>query len=485
MKTLTVPPTTTPPHPARWTALRILLLAAFMDLVDATVVNVALPSIGAQLVTSTSMLRWMVAGYTLALGIGLVTGGRLGDLRGRRPMFLLGVAAFTLSSLMAGLAPSGAVLVLSRVLQGASAALMIPQILALVHDLFPAEERPAAFGLYGAVTGLAAVCGPILGGFLSEHSVFGLGWRSIFLINVPVGVVAFELARRRLPRTEVRRRRSLDPVGMTLLTLTLLCLLLPLIEGQHRGWPAWAWALLLAVVPGAAWFLRHERRQERAGADPLLPLSLFGQRAFSAGVAASLAFFAALGAFFLTITITLQSGAGLEPMRAGMALAPFSIATAIGSATSVALSRRHGRRVLQAGAVILACGLLALIAFFHTAWPAITVVRLIVPLAICGFGMGLVVAPMADVVMSGVHRRDAGAASGVLNAVYHVGMSTGVAVVGAIYFTAIGSRTGYLGAFERATIAEVALVLISALVMLGLPSSMVRSTGGARLMEAA
>jgi EmrB/QacA subfamily drug resistance transporter len=434
----------------RWRALLVLLIAAAMDLLDGTVVNVAVPSIQQSVGASVAQLQWTIAGYMLAFGLGLITGGRLGDLFGRRRMFLTGVASFTIASLLAGLAPNPEILIAMRVLQGLSAAVMVPQILAIVHTIFPAEERPHASGVYGAVTGLAAVVGPILAGVLLRFDAFGLGWRAIFLINVPVGVIAFILAARSIGESRVEGAARLDIGGVALLTASLLGLLLPLIEGQELGWPSWMIALAVASVPLFVLFVRHERRRSGTNASPLVPLLLFRQRAFWAGLAACVVFFGTTGGFFVSLTVTLQLGLRISALSTGLALIPFSIAAAVGSGISIALAKRDGRRVLQAGATLFAVGLGLIVFVLNARAESVTIASLLLPLALSGFGMGLVIAPLVDVILAEVHERDAGAASGVLNATGQVGQAVGVALFCSVFFAGLGtpSVTSYIHALR-------------------------------------
>jgi len=457
--------------PTRWTALAVLLAAAVMDLLDGTVVNVAVPAIQQRFGATLSQVQWMIAGYMLSFGLGLITGGRLGDLYGRRRVFLAGVASFTVSSLLAGVATTPAVLIEARVLQGLAAAIMVPQVLAITHTIFPPDERPKAYGLYGAVTGLAAIVGPLIAGLLLEYDPFGFGWRSIFLVNVPIGIVAFALAARKVPESRADHTRRLDLAGVALLAVALLGLLLPLVQGRELGWPWWMIALAVVSLPLFGWFVRHERERTRTDRSPLVPLHLFGPRAFWAGLITCGVFFGVMAGFFITLTITLQLGLGFTALRTGLVLVPFSISAAIGSTVSIAAVKRAGRLVLQFGVGVFAAGLVLLLTAFALRGASITSMALLVPLAVSGFGMGLVIAPLVDVILAGVPERDAGAASGVLNATGQIGQAIGVAAIGAVFFISVGtpSPEHYAHALQVALMVQIAVLLMCILLMALLP----------------
>ncbi|MBX5470619.1 MAG: MFS transporter [Thermoleophilaceae bacterium] len=279
--------------PRRWLGLAVLLLAAAIDLIDATIVNIALPTIRDDLGAGAAALEWIVAGYSLTFALGLITGGRLGDVFGRRRIFLIGVAGFTLASLAAGLAWSPAALVAARFVQGAFAALMVPQVLSTINVSFPPEERPKAYGMYGTFAGIATVSGPLLGGLLMQGDLFGLDWRPIFLINLPVGLATFVAALLFVRESRDEHPPQLDLTGVGIVTVALLLLLYPLVEGHELGWPAWTFASMAASLPVLALFAAQQARRARRGDAPLVPLGLFRERAFGGGVLAGLTFFSA------------------------------------------------------------------------------------------------------------------------------------------------------------------------------------------------
>ena len=343
----------------RWFALAIVMTAAFMDLVDVTIVNIAIPSITEDTGASFSAIQWITAGYALAFAAGLITGGRLGDIYGRKRLFLLGIAGFTIASALCGLAVNPEMLVASRILQGATASLMVPQVLSIVHATFPAHERGKVFGLFGAIVGLGAVSGPLLGALLTEWNLFGLEWRPIFLINLPVGVAGLVLGRKFISESKAPKALRLDLVGVALVTLGLLMLLYPLTRGRELGWPLWGYVSMAGSLLVFAVLVAYEARKARLDGSPLIELSLFRVKSFAAGIAVQLTFGVGLGIFFLVWTLYLQMGLGWSALKAGTTGIPFSVAVSVAAGLSVQkLVPRFGRRVLQAGALLMIVGLL-------------------------------------------------------------------------------------------------------------------------------
>jgi EmrB/QacA subfamily drug resistance transporter len=447
-------------------ALAVLLLAAAMDLIDTTVATLALPVIQADLGASDAALEWVVAGYALAFALGLITGGRLGDVYGRRRVFLVGLAAFTATSALCGLAPSAPMLVASRVAQGAAAALMIPQVVSIIATSFPEPDRPKAFGLFGAVAGIATVVGPLLSGVLLEADA--LGWRAIFLINVPLGVLTIASARALVRESRPDRPPRLDFGGVALLTAGLVLMLVPLVEGPQLDWPAWSIGALVASIPALGVFALHQRRREWRGASPLVPPSLFRRRSFSAGTFATLTFFSGPPALFFAIAIALQ-GSGISPLDTALAFVPLSLPSVPTAAASVALARRWGRTLVIAGALIVVLGIAALLAGVTLAGPALTTSTLLPGLVVTGLGLGLVSPALIDVVLAGLDPRDAGAASGVRSTASQLGGAIGVALVGLVFYSALPE--GYAHALAAALWYALGVALLSALAMLLLPST--------------
>ncbi|MFE7973538.1 MFS transporter [Streptomyces shenzhenensis] len=438
-------PTAAPPpaRPAagdrrRWYALAIVMTAAFMDLVDVTIVNIAIPSIQRDAGASFSQIQWITAGYALAFAAGLITGGRLGDIHGRKRLFLVGIGGFTLASALCGFAVNPEMLVASRLLQGAMAALMVPQVLSIVHATFPAHERGKVFGLFGAIVGLGAVSGPLLGALLTEWNLFGLEWRPIFLINLPVGVVAFLLGRRFITESRAPRALKLDLVGVALVTLGLLMLLYPLTRGRELGWPLWGQLSMAGALVVFAALVAYERRKGARDGSPLVELSLFRVKSFAAGIAVQTVFGLALGIFFLVWTLYMQTGLGWSPLRAGLTGVPFSIAVSTAAGLSVQkLVPRFGRGVLQAGALVMALGVLLYLAESERYGLGIAPWQMALPLVVMGVGMGLIVAPLTDAVLSEVPREHAGSASGLINTVQQMGNALGLGLVSVVFFGVI------------------------------------------------
>jgi EmrB/QacA subfamily drug resistance transporter len=422
-----------PPYRWRWLALVAVLAAEIIDLLDATIVGVAAPSIHAELGGGSTVVQWIAAGYTLAFAVGLVTGGRLGDLYGRRRMFLAGLSGFIVTSALCGLAVSPEMLIASRVLQGLFGAVLIPQGFGIIKAVFPPRELGAAFGSFGPAMGLSAVGGPILAGALIAWDLGGAGWRTVFLINVPIGLACLALAWKVLPESRAEDGPRPDPVGAVLVSTGLVLLVFPLVQGRELGWPAWIFGMLAASVPVLALFGLHQVRRRRAGRSPLVEPALFRSRAFTGGLVVGLVFFGGLIGFSLALSLHLQLALGFTPLQAGLAQAPWALGMALGAGLSGAvLGRRFGRPVIQVGSVIVAAGLVGLV--LTLSGGAVTGWQLAPALLVCGFGSGLLVAPFFDIVLAGVSLPMVGSASGVLNANQQLGGAAGVAVLGTVYF---------------------------------------------------
>lgn len=425
----------------RWFALAIVMTAAFMDLVDVTIVNVAIPSIQRDAGATFSQIQWITAGYALAFAAGLITGGRLGDIHGRKRLFLIGIGGFTLASALCGFAANPEMLVAARILQGGMAALMVPQVLSIVHATFPAHERGKVFGLFGAVVGLGAVTGPLLGALLTEWNLFGLEWRPIFLINLPVGIAGLILGSRFITESKAPKALKLDMVGVALVTLGLLMLLYPLTRGRELGWPLWGYVSMggALVVLGA--LVAYERRKAARDGSPLVELSLFKVKSFAAGIAVQTVFGVALGIFFLVWTLYMQYGLGWSPLKAGLTGIPFSIAVSMAAGLSVQkLVPRFGRKVLQAGALVMGIGVLLYIWESGHYGQSIAPWQMALPLVVMGLGMGLIVAPLTDAILSEVPREHAGSASGLISTVQQMGNALGLGLVSVVFFGVIDDR---------------------------------------------
>src|SRR5437764_753510 len=341
---------------SRWAPLPIVLAGTFMVVLDFFIVNVALPSMQTSLNASSGALEWVAAGYGLTSAVFLITSARLGDRIGRRRVFSLGLALFTLSSVACGAATSSEILIAGRLVQGVAGALLMPNVLSIIGVLYRGPDRARALSAYAMVMGLAAVGGQLIGGILVQANVAGLGWRTCFLINVPVGVLALTFAPRVVPESHDPRSSTIDWAGTALVTAGLIAIVLPLIEGRQHGWPAWTWILLGAAPLILGTFVVQQRRLARRCGAPLLELSLFSQRTFSAGLVAQLVFWCGQASFFLVLALYLQQGRGLSALNAGLVFTILAVAYLVASMVAPALAESHGRRVLAAGALVLACG---------------------------------------------------------------------------------------------------------------------------------
>ncbi len=429
------------PDPRRWLTLAILLLAAFMNLLDVSIVNIAIPSIQRDLHASYADVQWALAGYTLSYALVLITGGRLGDTFGRKRLFLIGVTGFTIMSALCGVAQTPGMLIGCRVVQGAMGAIMVPQVLSVIQVIFPPAERIKALAGFGVTAGLGTVSGPLLGGLLIQHNLFGWDWRPIFLINVPVGIVAVIASAILVRESRAPRPPKLDPVGVLLISAGLLLLLYPLVQGRELGWPAWTFVSMAVSAPVFALFVLYERVKSRTDGSPLVELSLFRDRSFSVGMAIALAFFLGIASFGLVLTLFLQIGMSFTPLHAGLTFLPFSGGVLVASGAAARLAPRFGRGVTMAGALIIAAGMTALIVFVHHYGAAVSTWDLVPGLIAAGLGLGAVIAPLADIVLDGVPSQHAGSASGVFNTGLQLGNSIGIALIGVVFFGLLGTQS--------------------------------------------
>ena len=445
--------------------LAVLLSAMFMGQFDFFVVNVAAPSLRADLHASNGALQLIVGGYAFAYAAGLVSGGRLGDLYGYRRLFVAGMAGFALASLACSLARSPGQLVAARLAQGLTAAAMLPQVLALIAATVPAPFRPRAIAWYGVSGGLGSIAGQVLGGALITADVAGLGWRAIFLVNVPVGAVVAILAWRMLPTPQRRQRPGLDPLGAIGAAVTVGAVLVPLTIGRSEGWPAWTWVCMASVIPLGSLTWWWQRHLAGAGGTPLLDVSLLHTRTFRAGLAANAAFMCYFGSFMFTLTLLLQAGLGLDAFGAGLVFAPAGVTFSIGALAGRPLLGRYGRRIVLAGSLLTATslGLLALsllISGTHTA-----LAWIVVPTAMASLGNGIVLPSLIGAALVDIAPERAGLAAGALNTAQQFASAIGVATVGALFFTALSASHGVFGypvAMTWAATADFALVLLVA-----------------------
>lgn len=438
-----------------------------MIVLDAFIVNVAFPSIQRNLHASASDIEWVVAGYGLTFASFLITAGRIGDHVGRRRFFRTGVLLFVLSSVACGLASSSAILIGARLVQGTAAAIISPSVLAIIGVLYTGADRVRAISVYGMTLGLAAVGGQLIGGLLIQWDVAGLGWRTIFFINVPIGVAAFALARRFVPESRADRASRLDLAGMTLVTLGLTAVVLPLVEGPQLGWPMWTWLSFGLAVPLLLTLAIHEKRVGRCGGDPLIVLGLFRQRSFSLGLAAQLALWCSMASFFLVLSLYLQHGRGLGALQAGSVFTILASAFLGASLRAPALTLRYGRKLIAAGALTLAAGFGVLLIAVDGIGATASIWTLAPGLLLVGAGQGLTITPLTTTVLSHVNPQQAGVVSGVNATMQQVGNALGVAITGAIFFTAL--RGGYSHAFASSLIELTCLLLVTVTLACFLP----------------
>ncbi|MBQ1074904.1 MFS transporter [Micromonospora sp. C31] len=425
------------PDPRRWAALAVVVLAALLDGLDATVVTVVLPVIQRDVGADFAAAQWTLAGYAFAFALLLITGGRLGDIYGMRRVFLAGVAGFTAASLLCAVAWSAETLVLGRFAQGATAALMVPQVVAVIVTMFPRERWPVAFGILGGVLSVGTVGGPLLGGLLTEANLFGLGWRAIFLMNLPLCLAALVAAARLLPERRADSPTRVDGTGVLLLSLAAGALMFPLVQGRELGWPIWLLALLVLSVPLFGLFAVSQRRRQARDDSALVPPRLFRSRSFRLGLVATFLVFTGVGSLFLVLTYHLQFGLGWSPLRTALATAAWPL----GIAATFQIAWRKGagreRHLVGVGASIMAAGALTMLLLVDTLGADLELAHVAAAGFVLGCGMGLVSPVLTALVLGEVPPADTGAGSGVVNAVIQFGSAAGVALLGTLYFALV------------------------------------------------
>jgi MFS family permease len=441
----------------RWWVLAIVVAAQFMFGVDAFIVNVAIPTIAAELHASPAQVESVIAIYLIAYATLVVTGGRLGDIYGTKVIFIAGVLGFTATSLWCGLAQSGPELIAARLAQGATAALMVPQVLVTLHLLFTDESRGRAFGIYGVVLGLAGAAGFALGGVLVTLDLAGLGWRAVFFVNVPFGLFIVAAALRMMPSVPRRPGTRLDIPGAIVLFAGLLGLIGPLLFGHDVHWAPWVWLVMAAGVAIVAAFPRLERAVARRGGMPLIDLALFADAAFMRGLCAAFFFFCANLSFYLVMTMFMQTALRIPPLYAGLVLVPLALTFVVASQHSAARATHRGTLVLIEGCAIQIAGLAALV---------LTIAILKVPsawllalvLTIFGYGQGLVMAPLSGAVLSTVKPSSAGSGSGMYGTTAQIANATGVAAIGAVFFTIAATRSAQDAMFASSALLALSIV---------------------------
>jgi MFS family permease len=466
------------PDPGRWKSLAVILSAAFLVGLDFFVVNVSIPAIRADLHATFAEVQLVIASYGLTYAVLLISGGRLGDVYGRKRMFIWGVSAFTAASLLCGVAPSPVFLIAARALQGVAGALLFPQVLSILQVTFPVTERAKAFGLFGTVIGTSSFSGNVLGGLLVSADIFGLGWRPIFLINLPLGLLTVLAATRFVKESRSPKARHLDLGGVAILVAGLTLLLYPLIQGREAGWPTWAFVSMAASIPMMFLFVKYEQRVTAKGGAPLVELGLFHDQIFVIGLFSGVCFFSGAAAFFLISTVFLQNGLGYSPREAGFTFSSFAVAFLLSSLSSVRVQPKLGSRIINLGAALMITGLAALLWLTHWRGAALTGLELAPVLLIYGTGQGFVMPTLISTILINIRGHDAGSASGVLSTVQQLSFATGVAAIGTVFFSALGGLTSpeaFIGALRTAFTVNICLLAITFTLILQVPRDPVRN----------
>jgi MFS family permease len=448
--------------------LATLLLGLLMAIVDFFIVNIALPSIESELGASTAELELVVAGYGASYAALLVLGGRLGDRFGRRRAFLTGVAGFTAASALCGLAPSAPALVALRVVQGSCAALLVPQVLAIIQASLQGSERQRALAAFGATLGAGAVIGQLTGGLLVQLNLAGLGWRPIFLVNLPIGMLTFLAAAKLAPSDSGNRHVGFDLRGTLLVALSMVATIIPVTLGRDLGWPLWSLAMLPISPLAIGLALWWGRRLELAGREPLLPPSLLAIGNMRAGIGVAVLLFLAAGGFFLTIALTLQDGLGLSPFEAALSMVPFATTFLITSIVGRRLAERWGGGLVQAGGALFASGMALIALVCLVAGSGLAGWMLLLPLAVVGTGQGAVVAPLIGIALAGVPAHRAGAASGLMTTTIQASLAVGAALIGLVFVAVLGGTTGAPAAAPGSTASQAAASAAGLQALLGL-----------------
>jgi EmrB/QacA subfamily drug resistance transporter len=434
-----------------WLALAVLLVGAFMALLDTTIVNVAIPTIRTSLAASNATLSWIVSGYALAFGLALIPAGRVGDRLGHKWVFIAGLSLFTVASLACGLATDDTWLISARAVQGLAGGMFFTPITALIQLMFSDRKRARAFAMMGATIGFSVALGPLVGGLIIQASGADGGWRLVFDVNVPLGVLAVIAAVMLLAAGAENSATAADWPGLILLSAALVALLTPLIQGQQEGWPPWTYASMAGAIALLAVFGLWERHIETIGGNPLVPPRLFAHASFTGGVLLALVYFAAFTSIFFTIALLWQAGLGRTALQSGLVVTPFAIGLIGGASQSDAFAARFGRNVLVAGLGLVAVGITAVwLLLARTPSTGYSGWQLVAPLLIAGVGSGFFIAPNVDFIVASVDPQDAGAASGVIGTMQRVGSAIGIAIIGTILFGTLHINSAGPNAVARA-----------------------------------
>ena len=464
--TTTAPSSPPAAPPASWVALGVILIGVFMTTLDFFIVNVAMPSLAVDLHASAASLEWVIAGYAIALGGGLIIGARLGDIFGQRTLFMIGMIVFTLASVACGEAQTATLLVVARVVQGAGAALLTPQVLALIGALYAGGRRHRAFTIYGITLGLAAVTGQLIGGLLIQANLFDLGWRTCFLINVPVGIATLIALPLVVPAYRSGGDRQLDLPGALLGTAAISAAVLALIQGRQFGWPPWIWACLALGVVTFAGFIWYQRRRMRDGRAPLVNLSLFARRPFAVASLTMFAFFISNAPFYFFLSQYLQGGLGLSPLEAGALFGLMGAAYFMTALRPAWLVARFGDGWIPAGVLTMMAGMAVMFVPVLFDGARATVPMVLPGMLVAGLGVGMVLGPLSQTVMQSVAPEQAGAASGIVGAVQQIGNSLGIAIIGLVFFNRLGDapvRSDFASGYAGALVGMVVVLMVVAL----------------------
>jgi EmrB/QacA subfamily drug resistance transporter len=457
----------------KWLSLAVMLVGPFLGVIDFFIANIGIPSIRSSLHADFSQTELIVAGYGLTYAVCLITGGRLGDIFGRKKAFIFGMIGFTATSAFCGWAGDAPMLVFWRLLQGCAAAVMFPQALSFIQVNFAGSAKRVAFSAYGAMIGFGSIVGQILGGFLIQADLFQLGWRPIFLINLPLGLITILAASLLLDESKAEHAPGIDLVGTVLLTIGLFLFSLPFMEGADAGWPLWTWGAVAASIPFFFAFYRFECRHSLDGGSPLVEPRLLRDRGFVVGILVTCIYFAGHTSMILVLCLFLQLSLQLDPFHAGLLLAPFSFGFLVGSSFSGKLNGLFGRNSLHLGTAILAISLVFL-SVQAAASHGQASLPFVLTCFVYGIGRGLVTAPLYNTVLSGVPARDAGSAAGVVSMAQQVANSIGIAVIGAIVFSVIPSHAtpaDYAHGFVISSLINLALLAAASLLLLLLPKN--------------
>lgn len=466
------------PDPGRWKSLAVILAAAFLVGLDFFIVNVSIPAIRESLHATFAEVQLVIASYGLTYAVLLISGGRLGDIYGRKRMFIWGVSAFTAASLLCGIATSPVWLIAARALQGVAGALLFPQVLSIMQVTFPLSERAKAFALFGTVIGTSSFSGNVVGGLLVNANFLNLSWRPIFLINLPLGILTVVAALKFVKDSKSPKARRLDLGGVALLTTSLVLLLYPLIQGREAGWPVWAFVSIAASIPTLAVFVLFEKHVTRTAGSPLVELGLFHDRIFVIGLVGGVCFFMGTASFFLVSTVFLQNGLGYSARDAGFAFASFGIAFLGSSFASSKIQPKIGSRIINLGAALMMIGLTALLWVANARGAALTGWDLAPVLIIYGTGQGFVMPTLISTILINIRGHDAGSAAGVLSTVQQLSFAAGVAVIGTVFFSALAGSTdpqAFISALRTALTVNICLLAVTFTLILQVPRNPVKA----------